>query len=193
MKIQRISSSMLGIVAIACLGLILSACDQFMTKDSSAKAEMSGKPSVDDMIAMSMQNMEKIMMMSPDERKKYVMKTQGESMQHGKALFADAKLGSNGFSCATCHPSGRTTGGKVPMGKMQMPIPTLEGVASNFPKFKVPNNAVISLAEMNNNCVVMFLKGQPLPLGSQAARDLTMYVTSLSKGKPMSPGKQNMM
>lgn len=79
------------------------------------------------------------------------------------------------------------------MGKMEMPIPTLEGVAATFPKFKVPNNAVITLQEMNNNCVVMFLKGQPLPLGGQDARDLAFYVSTLSNNQSYTPGKQSMM
>lgn len=156
------------------------------------KQFMSDKPTVDDMMAMSMKNMEKVMMMSPDQQKQHVMTTQQESMAHGKDLFQSAALGSNGFSCGTCHPAGGTTGGKVPMGKMQMPIPTLAGAANTFPKFKVPNNAVISLAEMNNNCVVMFMKGQPLALGTKDARDLDLFVTNLSKGERLAPGMQKM-
>ena len=62
---------------------------------------------------------------------------------------------------------------------MKMAIPDLHGAAGQFPKFKAPNDAVITLGEMNNNCIVMMQKGKPLPLDSQESRDLTAYVTSL--------------
>jgi len=175
----------IGLIGV---GLFVTACNSMGSKGGGMEAK-----SVDDMIAGAMKNMEKVMMMAPEEQKQYVMKTQQASVTHGKELFASAKIGTNGFTCATCHPGGKTTGGKVPMGKMEMPIPTLEGVAVTFPKFKVPNNAVITLQEMNNNCVVMFLKGQPLPLGGQDARDLAFYVSTLSNNQSYTPGKQSMM
>ncbi len=192
MKNKRLLIRMLTVMMIVGLGLSLTACEEMKTFGGGKKA-MSGKPTVEDMIAMSMQNMKKVMMMSPEERKQHVMATQQQAMAHGEELFNSAKLGSNGFTCGTCHPAGGTTRGKVPMGNMQMPIPTLAGAANTFPKFKVPNNAVISLADMNNNCIVMFLKGQPLALGSKDSRDLDLFVTNISKGERLAPGKQGMM
>lgn len=192
MKTRYLPTGMLTIIVMIGLGLTLAGCDEFRTMRG-GKQTMNDQPTVDEMMAMSMKNMEKVMMMSPEQQKQHVMTTQQESMGHGRELFQNAKLGSNGFSCGTCHPAGGTTGGKVPMGKMQMPIPTLAGAANTFPKFKVPNNAVISLAEMNNNCIVMFMQGQPLALGSKDARDLDLFVTNLSKGERVDPGKQKMM
>jgi cytochrome c len=153
---------------------------------------MSGKTpaAVKTMQDSAMKTMEKFMAIPADKQKAYVAQKQKESMGRGEVAFKDTKLGTNGFSCATCHPGGKTTGGSVPMGMMQMPIPSLQGVAAIFPKFKVGNDAVITLADMNNNCIVMFLNGEPLKTDSQKARDLAFFVTGFSQGVPYSPGKQ---
>ena len=134
----------------------------------------------DAMISMAMDNMKKIMMMPEADRMQHMQSATQASVGRGKALFEDTSLGSNGQSCASCHPGGATTGGQVEMMPgMNMPIPNLHGAAASYPKFKVPNDAVITLPEMNNNCVVMMQKGQPLALGSQQARDLAAYVNTL--------------
>lgn len=159
---------------------------------SVAAQEMSGKTpaAVKKMQDMAMKTMEKFTAMPADKQKTYVAQKQQASMDRGEMTFKDTKLGTNGFSCATCHPGGKTTGGSIPMGMMQMPIPNLQGVAATFPKFKIGNDAVITLADMDNNCLVMFLHGVPLKTDSQKARDLAFFVSSLSQGVPYSPGKQ---
>lgn len=144
--------------------------------------------SIEAMIGKAMENMEKFMMLSATDQKRYVKDAQQQSLEHGQSLFQSADLSTNGFTCATCHPKDKTTGGKVPMGKMEAPIPTLVGVAATFPKFKIPNDGVITLADMDNNCIVMFLKGQPLATNSTDARDLAAYVTSLSQNARLTPG-----
>jgi len=196
MKIRIPQTKLASLVSIIIgSSLILSACDTMSRSSAKTTTSSTNDPmssSVEDMTKMAMGNMKKVMMMSPDDQKKYVMSTQSQSLDHGKDLFASASLGNNGFTCATCHPGGKTTGGQVPMGKMKMAIPSLQGVAANFPKFKPGNDAVITLSEMNNNCVVMFLKGQPITLGSPDARDLAYYITSLSTGEAIAPGKQGM-
>lgn len=171
-------------------GAALTACENMQSQSSTAPTAMS--MSTQAMTDMAMANMKKFMMLSDQDRMAYVMDKQQSSLKHGEELFASASLGTNGFSCSTCHPGGTTTGGKVPMGKMQMAIPSLVGAAATFPKFKPGNDAVITLAEMNNNCVVMFMKGQPISLGTKDARDLAAYITSLSKNQSLMPGKQNM-
>jgi len=180
-----------ALVFAAAMALTLVACDSMQSKASSSA--MQGDQSMQAMIDMAMQNMGKVMMMSPSERQRYVMSQTQGSIDHGKALFASASLGTNGFSCATCHPGGGTTNGKVPMGNMQMGIPSLKGAAATFPKFKPGNNAVITLPDMNNNCIVMFEKGKPLLLDSKEARDLAAYVSTLSNNAPFMPGKQGDM
>ncbi len=69
-----------------------------------------------------------------------------------------------------------------------MPIPTFAGAGATFPKCKVPNDSVITLAVMNNNCLQMFMMGQPLDLASEDSRDLAAYVASLSNGEEVQIG-----
>lgn len=127
-----------------------------------------------------MDNMKRIMMMPEADRMQYVQTSTKGSLAKGGAMFDDTGLGTNGQSCSTCHVGGGTTGGKIEMMPgMKMSIPDLHGSAATYPKFKVPNDAVITLAEMNNNCIMMMQKGEPLTLGSQEARDLAAYVASL--------------
>lgn len=165
-----------------------------------------GKPLTDDQKEMmknnAMKNMDKVMhYMKMDDRANYMRKRQADSTARGKALFNSTALSTNGRSCATCHPGGGTTGGEVdtPMpseatGKpYSLPVPTLVGAAATFPKYKVPNDTVITLPEMDNNCTMMFLGAQPLPLGSQESRDLAAYVYSLSNEEKVHVGKMGMM
>ena len=134
----------------------------------------------DPMMSGPMANMKRIMMMPKADRMKYVQTATKGSLTRGEARFSDAKLGTNGQACSSCHIGGGTTGGKVEMMPgMKMAIPDLHGSGATYPKFKVPNDAVITLSEMNNNCIMMMQKGKPLGLGSQDARDLSAYVSSL--------------
>ncbi|MFQ5639087.1 MAG: c-type cytochrome [bacterium] len=148
----------------------------------------------------AMKNMDKYMANMDAMMKKLPMalkKTQGETLEFGKKLFNDPKaLSANGQACASCHPGGGTTGGEVetPMaseltGKpYKLPVPTLVGAAATFPKFKVPNDAVIDLTDMQNNCIMMFMMAQPLDKTSKEARALTAYVASLSNDDKVSVG-----
>ena len=136
---------------------------------------------MDPMVMKAMENMKTIMMMPEEDRMKHMKEVQQASLSNGTELFKDTNLGTNGQSCNGCHVAGGTTGGQVEMMPgMKMPIPGLRGVAQQYPKFKIPNDSVITLAEMNNNCLVMFQKGKPLTLGSRESRDLAAYVASLS-------------
>ena len=62
-------------------------------------------------------------------------------------------------------------------------MPSLAGAVATFPKFKVPSDRVISVREMSNNCIMMFMAAKPLPVKSQEAIDLESYLTSLSRGR----------
>lgn len=120
--------------------------------------------------------------------RKRAMEKQQMAIAKGKALFNDSGLGKNGLSCNSCHPGGGTTGGeteikkKMGHGPYKLPIPSLIGAAARFPKFKVPNNEVITLAQMDNNCIRMFMKGKRLPLDSPESFYLAAYVSSFSDG-----------
>lgn len=132
---------------------------------------------------------------------KHVMMIQQESLESGKALYNNATLSgaTRGISCNGCHPDGGTTGGEAEIPAMmgypgwKMPIPSLVGAAARFPKFKVPNASVISLAQMNNNCLMMFVGGKArLPLNGSDSHALNLYVHSLSEGTEIAPGKMGM-
>jgi len=110
-----------------------------------------------------------------------------KSIAAGKKVFNDASISTNNTSCASCHPGGGTVGGKAMAMGMQIPIPSLKGAAATFPKWKMGAKKVITLAQMNNGCLQMFMKAKPLSLDDQRLADLAAYVTSLSKGKPVYP------
>ena len=183
--------------------VLLAAVAAVETIGATKKAKMGQKLDQADMEMMKkgpMKNMDKYMgskdaMMT--ELPKAMMTKQEGSEENGKKLFNSAKLSTNGQTCNSCHPGGGTTGGMVqtPMkseltGKpYDLPVPSLVGAAATYPKFKVPNDRVIALREMNNNCTMMFLGAKPLPIDSQESIDLAAYVTSLSKGEEVDPGK----
>ncbi len=146
---------------------------------------MAGMMGMGDLMS-SMENMDKVMMdMSMEERQAHMMNKQGEALAYGGQLFKDRSLGSNGQTCSSCHPGGGTTGGEaqIPMTEMKIPVPSLVGAAAKFPKFKVPNNEVITLSQMDNNCIKMFMQGKALDLKSKESIALAMYVSSLSNGE----------
>lgn len=148
----------------------------------------------------AMKNMDKYMGSKEAMMKELPMAMKSKQMSsvaNGKKLFNSTDLSANGQTCASCHPGGGTTGGmaQTPMksavtGKpYNLPVPSLVGAAATFPKFKVPNDKVVGLREMDNNCIMMFLGAKPLPVGSAEAIDLAAYVTTLSEGEPVEPGK----
>lgn len=148
----------------------------------------------------AMKNMDKYMGSQDAMMKKLpkaMMSAQKEAFDRGKKLFNSTKLATNGQSCNSCHPGGGTSGGtvKTPMKSeltgqaYELPVPSLVGAAATFPKFKVPNDRVISLQEMTNNCIMMFMAAKPLPLSSPESGQLNSYLTSLSAGEPVEPGK----
>jgi cytochrome c len=107
------------------------------------------------------------------------------SAELGKALFNDPKLGTTGGTCNSCHPDGGTIGGKV----AGMPIPDLHGSAETFPKFKEWAGREVTLAEMNNFCIVQVLKGQELDPNSVEMKALEAYLHTLKgPSKAGAPG-----
>ena len=181
---------------ILCMSLVVSEAAQKQAETGQALTEA-------DMMMMkngAMKNMDKYMgtkeaMMK--ELPKAMMSKQQKQAAWGKELFSNTSLGTNGQSCASCHPGGGTTGGTVntPMkseltGKpYELPVPSLVGAAATFPKFKVPNDRVVSVQEMSNNCIMMFMAARPLGLDTAESQALTSYLYTLSEGDPVEPGK----
>jgi len=145
----------------------------------------------------AMNNMDKVMAMSPDQMKGHAAAKVSAAYERGKVLFNDPATGGskNEISCNSCHPGGGSTGGeaeikkKMGHGPYRLPIPSLVGAAAHFPKYKIPNNEVISLAQMDNNCIRMFMGGKRLPLNSPESFYLAAYVSSLSNGEEIEVAK----
>jgi thiosulfate dehydrogenase len=148
---------------------------------------------------MAMKNMDRFMSSKQAmmQLPKHLKKTQEEAIKYGEELFnSKTHLSTNGQACASCHPGGGTTGGEAetPMpsevtGKPYLlPIPTLIGAAATFPKYKVPNDAVITVGDMANNCIMMFMAAQPLDPKSKEYKALSAYITSLSNDDKVEVG-----
>ncbi len=171
-------SNLLGALLVS--SLLFSSC--------SMMAKMMG---MEDMMS-AMENMDKMMAKSASEKRSYVKSKQSAAHAKGEKMFIDplTGAGTNGLSCNSCHPSGTTTGGEaqVPRREFKMPIPSLVGAAGSFPKYKIPNDAVITLQQMNNNCIRMFMSGEGLDLNTPAAWSLETYVASLSNGETVQVG-----
>jgi len=144
----------------------------------------------------AMNNMDEVMAMSPRGMKNHANAKEAAAWERGKVLFNDPSTGgsSSELSCNSCHPGGGTTGGEaqIPMREFKMPIPSLVGSSGTFPKYKIPNDEVITLGQMNNNCNRMFMGGKGLDLGSTDGWALETYVASLSNGETMQVGGQMM-
>ncbi len=191
------------LLAVLTLALVVVAFGLAEAQMEEHKTEL-GKPLTDAHKMMmkngAMKNMDKYMGTQEAMMKVLPMAMKGKQeafAKQGEELFNNTDLGANGQSCNSCHPGGGTTGGtvKTPMaseltGKpYELPVPSLVGAAATFPKFKVPNDRVVSVQEMTNNCIMMFMAAQPLPLDSTESRALGAYLTTLSAGEPVEPGK----
>lgn len=147
-------------------------------------------------MAAGLHNMDKVMKTKSEQLIPHINSIQESTLAYGKQLFSDPKLGgaTQGVSCNSCHPNGGTTGGEaqIPMRQYRMPIPSLIGAGSTFPKYKVPNATVIGLKEMNNNCNRMFMGAKGLKLDGREGIALEAYVKSLSNGEIFEVGKSRM-
>ncbi|MDA8432026.1 MAG: hypothetical protein M0Z60_03570 [Nitrospiraceae bacterium] len=92
------------------------------------------------------------------------------SVERGKALFNDSKLGTNGSTCGLCHPGGKGLEKAGMAGKVE---------------WKTPGGNMKSLEDAINICITMALKGKALDKKSAKMLDLVAYITSLGKKAPM--------
>ena len=175
-------------LAAGCLALlVVSGCGNV-----SRYNEQKFGPVVDTTMQQALANIDG-MMKDPQGTMQAGMIKQQEAMARGKELYHDVKTGGGGkgLSCNDCHPNGGTTGGEVeiPMRDYMMPIPALSRAGATFPKYKIPNDTVISLQQMNNNCIRMFTGGKRLPLNSPESYALAMYTASFSTDEPVRIGR----
>ncbi len=82
------------------------------------------------------------------------------SVEKGKAMFSDPKLGTNGKTCNDCHPNGK---GLEKSGMRK------------------------DLEEIVNGCITENLKGKALGMKSPDMQSMVMYIKSIGK-KPAAAG-----
>ncbi len=92
-------------------------------------------------------------------------------VEKGRALWVSPKLGTNGVSCAQCHPNGANTHPET------------------YPKFQQQLGRVIPLRDMINWCILNPLEGEELNPYDPRMVAMEAYLAHERKGVPMAPGK----
>jgi thiosulfate dehydrogenase len=92
-------------------------------------------------------------------------------VQTGRALWTDPKLGTNGVTCAQCHPNATNTHPET------------------YPKFQKQVGRVVLLWEMINWCLRNPLEGKALAADDPRMIALQAYVTDERRGVALNPGK----
>ncbi len=83
---------------------------------------------------------------------------EGPSLERGKELFTARMLGTNGKSCAGCHPGGK---------KLE----------------KAATYADDDLAEIINTCIRKPLAGKPLPTDSDDMKSMIIYIRTFGASR----------
>ncbi len=89
----------------------------------------------------------------------------------GRELWVSGELGTNGVSCAQCHPNAANTHPET------------------YPKFQQQLGKVIALRDMINWCLMNPLEGAPLQLDDPDMIAIEAYVLYERRGVALAPGK----
>jgi len=89
----------------------------------------------------------------------------------GRELWTSGKLGTNGVSCAQCHPNGANTHPET------------------YPKFQKQIGRIIPLREMINWCLRNPLEGKPIPADDARMIAIEAYLAYERRGVALAPGK----
>ncbi len=100
---------------------------------------------------------------------------------HGKYLFNHDKFGGV-RTCSACHINNGTTRGRLPNGAR---IPSLIGVAAQFPRRNPVTHDKITLEQQLVHCITGGLQGKAPAANSPQMTDLIAYLSSLSKAAAM--------
>jgi cytochrome c len=93
------------------------------------------------------------------------------TVEAGRELWTDGKLGTNGVACGRCHPNAANTHPET------------------YPKFQKQLGRVVPLWEMINWCLRNPLEGKPLAADDAKMIALQAYVTYERRGVPLEPGR----
>ena len=85
-----------------------------------------------------------------------------EAVQSGRDIFEDAKLGTSGKSCASCHKDG-----------------SLKKVADSYPRFDQKLKRFVDLNEAINAMIKDKVGGEPFPVNDQRLLNLIAYIKAL--------------
>ena len=94
-----------------------------------------------------------------------------EAVAKGDALWHSGKLGTNGLACANCHPDASAANPET------------------WPKYQTNLGKVATLRDMINWCIRVPLDGKALDPDSDDMIAMEAYATYMSRGIPLSPGK----
>jgi cytochrome c len=99
---------------------------------------------------------------------------QGEFMSvvdKGRTLWTSTELGTNGATCAKCHPNAANTHPET------------------YPKFQQQLGKVVAIRDMINWCIQQPLEGKPLALDDPKMVALEAYIAYERRGVKLDPGK----
>ncbi len=91
-------------------------------------------------------------------------------IKKGDELWHSEKLGTNGITCANCHPDAANSN------------------PNTFPKFQENVGKVATLREMINWCIQIPLEGKTLPEDSEEMKALEAYSIYMYRGFKLKPG-----
>ena len=92
-------------------------------------------------------------------------------VKQGRQVFTDGKLGTNGVSCAQCHPNAANTHPET------------------YPKFQKQLGKVVPIWEMINWCLRNPLEGKNLAADDPRMVALQAYILHERRGVKLQPGK----
>ena len=92
-------------------------------------------------------------------------------VEEGRDLWTDGTLGTNGVSCAQCHPNAANTHPET------------------YPKFQKQMGRVVDLWEMINWCLRNTLEGEDLEADDEKMIAMIAYVRYERRGVALDPGK----
>lgn len=93
------------------------------------------------------------------------------SLENGKALFNDPRLGTNGQTCNACHPNGDNL-----------------KQAGTKKEWRAGGKTHTTLESAINTCIEMAIKGKKVEKNSATMKSLVMYINSL--GGSAAPAKK---
>jgi cytochrome c len=114
------------------------------------------------------------------EQKAEKMMTPAEAMEaavkHGKELFSDPRLGTNGKTCNDCHVNNGTKQATVG----DMVIRPFDKVNDQFPMYWPIAGRVVTLDQVVNWCIKSPLQGTPLTWDDPDLTDLVAFCASVT-------------